>query len=345
MNPTQIMFRRRARMGGPRSAVGGFTLIELMIAMLLGLVVIAGVISVFLAVQRSYATNKALGDVQDSARTAFELMSRDIREAGVLGCGSNGRVANIITDPSTRWFTDLTHAFQGYGPTATDPAVGFGTTAGLRSLAAASDSLEIIGAAGPGFTINQTLSATSFKVNEATPALHANDIIAICDEDHTTILQVSSFANRTVTHNFGKSSGSVGNCSKGLGYPSVCTITGNAYTYGPNASVSLLESKAWFVGVNPLGGTSLYRVSLDHEDTGLPLPPQELIRNVTQMTLLYHLKGGTSFVSASSVSDWGIVDSVRMTLTLESSDQSSGTNAKAISRTFTATTTMRNRVQ
>ena len=46
-----------------RRPSAGFTLIELMIAMLLGLIVIAGVTSVFLATQRSYRTNEALGDV------------------------------------------------------------------------------------------------------------------------------------------------------------------------------------------------------------------------------------------------------------------------------------------
>ena len=72
-----------------------------MVAMLLGLIVVGGVVSVFLANQRSYRTNQALGDVQDSSRIAFEMMARDIRNAGLTGCSNNGRVANVLNNRST----------------------------------------------------------------------------------------------------------------------------------------------------------------------------------------------------------------------------------------------------
>ena len=78
-----------------RVAARGFTLIELMVAMLLGLIVVGGVISVMLANKRSYRTNEGLAQVQESARTAFELMARDIRQSAGNGCDNNNR---ILTD-------------------------------------------------------------------------------------------------------------------------------------------------------------------------------------------------------------------------------------------------------
>lgn len=110
----------------------GFSLIELMIAMVLGLVVISGVVSVFLASQQSYRTNQALGDVQDGSRMAFELMARDIRDAGLTGCNNNGRVANVLQPSPTDWWGDWANAVHGYGPSQTDPAVAFGTASGSR---------------------------------------------------------------------------------------------------------------------------------------------------------------------------------------------------------------------
>jgi type IV pilus assembly protein PilW len=63
------------------------------------------------------------------------------------------------------------------------------------------------------------------------------------------------------------------------------------------------------------------------------------------MNLRYHVAGGASFVTAATVAaNWATVDSVQVQLTLESVDKRSGTDAKAISRDFTATTTIRNRV-
>src|SRR5579859_2062961 len=86
---------------GSRRRAGGFTLVELMIAMLLGLIVIGGVVSIFAANQQSSYTNTALGEVESSSRAAFELMARDIRDAGLTGCGNNTRVANVVNGLSS----------------------------------------------------------------------------------------------------------------------------------------------------------------------------------------------------------------------------------------------------
>src|SRR5215469_8159464 len=96
------MIRKQRQNSAVRLAgrADGFTLIELMVAMLLGLVVIGGVTSVFLAGQQTYRSNEALGDVEQGSRTAFELLSRDIRNAGNTGCDtSSGRVANVVNPP------------------------------------------------------------------------------------------------------------------------------------------------------------------------------------------------------------------------------------------------------
>jgi len=55
----------------------GFSLIELMIAMVLGLVIVGGVISVLIANKRSYSTNEGMSQIAETVRTAYELMARD----------------------------------------------------------------------------------------------------------------------------------------------------------------------------------------------------------------------------------------------------------------------------
>jgi len=329
-----------------RYRAAGFTLIELMIAMLLGLVVIGGVVSIFIAGQRSYVTNKAIGDVQDSARIAFELMARDIRDAGMTGCNNNGRMANVLVNSTGSWFTDWNNAVHGYGPAQDDPGAPFGTAATARFKAANSDSLQLLGAGDLGLTVNQRVDAANFKINETTSDLHDNDIIIVCDPDHASILQITNYQSttKTVVHNSGGGSGTIGNCSKGLGFPTVCTTNGNAYEYGPNSQIALLTAKDWYIGVNPVGGTSLYQATLTNNGTTVAPVAQEMVRDVTAMTILYHMKNGTTLVPATSVTDWSAVDAVRVTLKLESTDKRAGTNAKAISRSFTATTTIRNRV-
>lgn len=72
----------------PTQRVSGFGLIELMIAMVLGLIVIGAAFAIFMSSQRTYRSNEDLSRIQESARVAFELMSRDIRAAGGSACSN-----------------------------------------------------------------------------------------------------------------------------------------------------------------------------------------------------------------------------------------------------------------
>ena len=67
------------------SRMNGFTLVELMIALTLGLIVIAALVGVFVTSNRSYRQNEALASVQDNARFALDALSRDLAMAGYWG--------------------------------------------------------------------------------------------------------------------------------------------------------------------------------------------------------------------------------------------------------------------
>lgn len=329
---------------------GGFTLIELMVAMLLGLIVIAGVVSVFLANQRSYRTNQALSDVQDGSRIAFEMMARDIRDAGLTGCGNAGRVANVVNPSGAAWWNDWSNAVHGYGSgtATTDPALTVGSAVTNQASGAnQTDSLQLLGAADTGLSVAATPSSTAanFKLNDPTSDLTTGDVIIVCDPDHATIVQITNYTNSNVTvvHNTG--TGTPGNCSKGMGYPTVCSTNGNGYQFGPNSQIFKLGAVDWYIGTNPIGGTSLYRISVATVGSTPTASAQEMVRDVTGMNISYHQAGVASLATAASVgSNWAAVDAVQVKLTLESVDKRAGTDVKAISRSFTATTTVRNRV-
>src|SRR3546814_2684225 len=115
--------------------------------------------------------------------------------------------------------------------------------------------------------------------------------------------------------------------------------------FGPNSQIFKLAAVDWYIGTNPVGGKSLYRMSVVTTGTKPTPTPQEMVRDVTSMDIRYHQAGGTSFVTAATVAaNWALVDSVRVKLTLESVDKRAGTDVKALTRNFTATTTVRNRV-
>ena len=68
----------------PRSQ-HGLTLVELMIAMTLGLIVIAALVAIFTTSNQNYRQNEAIASVQDNARFALDALSRDLAMAGYWG--------------------------------------------------------------------------------------------------------------------------------------------------------------------------------------------------------------------------------------------------------------------
>jgi prepilin-type N-terminal cleavage/methylation domain-containing protein len=62
----------------------GFTLVELMIALVLGLIVAGGIMSVFVQGRQSYRVDEQIARMQDEARFALDELSRDIRMSSYL---------------------------------------------------------------------------------------------------------------------------------------------------------------------------------------------------------------------------------------------------------------------
>ena len=67
---------------------GGFTLVELMVAMLISLLLMGGVIQVFSSSSKSYRNHEGLSRIQENGRFAMEFLSRDIRMADFWGCAN-----------------------------------------------------------------------------------------------------------------------------------------------------------------------------------------------------------------------------------------------------------------
>lgn len=64
----------------------GFGLVELMIAMTLGLILILGVSQIFIASKQSFVVQQHTAALQENARFVLSRISRDLRQAGMFGC-------------------------------------------------------------------------------------------------------------------------------------------------------------------------------------------------------------------------------------------------------------------
>ena len=92
-----------------RAQQGGVSLIELMIALVVGLLLIAGLLQVYLSTKQSYVAQEQLARMQEGGRFAMDLITRDLRRAGYWG--GNVDVSNVLTfagDPGPAAPTDNT---------------------------------------------------------------------------------------------------------------------------------------------------------------------------------------------------------------------------------------------
>jgi type IV pilus assembly protein PilW len=71
-------------MGAPTfpGRVAGFSLVELLVAMTIGLVVLGGLYGVFTIQNRTFSKQELIVEMQQNARAAMDMMSREIRMAG-----------------------------------------------------------------------------------------------------------------------------------------------------------------------------------------------------------------------------------------------------------------------
>jgi type IV pilus assembly protein PilW len=333
-----------------RDRQAGFSLVELMIALVLGLILIIGVASVYVTNQQAARTNEGLARLQESGRIAFELMSREMRQAGGNACGAK-LVANVLNNPSNSWLTDF-NAGPVIGYEGNAPATGIvatGTAVGDR--VNGTDAILIM---GPNPVDNATIvthnpTAASFELNVSSHGIAENDIVLVCDQQSAAVVQITQAqpgVNVNIVHNTGAVPVGPGNCTKGLGYPTLCTTNGTPKTFAGGGIVSKLNPGFWYIGNNPRGGRSLYRA-------GVTAPPVEITDGVVDMQLQYLTRNGVSgnlaldWVDGSTIADWSdagtdLPVAVRVQLSLQSL-QNVGTDQQTLNRVQVYSVTLRNR--
>lgn len=314
----------------------GLTLVELMVALLIGLFIVGGATATLLANRQTQRVNDNLARVQEAARTAFELMARDLREAGGTGCARGIPTMSVLN--SAAWWAAAGNGLQGFDGDQPFPAAAFGAGNGARIDGTAA--VIVSGAHGTGLSVNShNPPAAQFQINRINHGINTNDVLMVCDYQQASIFQVTNAnqANTTIVHNIG--SGTVGNCSKGLGFadPVDCSPNGTPKAYGPNSMIFRYNTKAWYIGASD-AGRSLYSIELNGN-------PVEIAPGVSNMQITY-LDAGNAYRNAAAIPTWANVRAVRVALTLRANQHGDVTqnSPERVDRVVTHTVTLRNRL-
>ncbi|MDO9596651.1 MAG: prepilin-type N-terminal cleavage/methylation domain-containing protein [Azoarcus sp.] len=311
-----------------RFSQSGLTLIELMIAMVLGLVLLLGVTNFFLGQRQAYRVNENLARMQDSARTAFELMAREIREAGGNPCGTPN-VDNVVPGfAASTWLNWDVGGLEGFGGGDPLPGTSFGEDVGQR--VAGTDALIVrSGSLNNGLIITEHTPGTSrLKVNTVAHGISEGVVLMACDYSKATIFQVTDDLDGTDTIEYG----------------------GALSQFARNGFLTRLSATAWYIGNNTRGGRSLFRHVFTEGAS------QEIAEGVADMDLAYLLRvlenPESRYMNAADVklkvvaNTWADpatrVVAVRVVLDLESRDLV-GTDAATLKRQLVHVVSLRHR--
>lgn len=361
----------------PRPLASGLSLIELMVSLALGLIVTGSALTLFLTNKQTFTATESLGRVQENARTAFELMARDLRRAGGNPCDSRFSPANGLVDPDANWWSNWGNGLQsgilGYDDDQGFPDDAFGTAEGNRvdgnadvdgdGVLDVSDAIEIKSASSPpGGSIVTTALATPGGAIEVSSVagLATGDLLVACNFVNASLFHATGFSGNNIQHVAGAS-------AWGNGDPPGIEVAGDLASlpaatsadYAENSVVAIVHASRWYVGCNgrPVDdpdcdapvGRSLYRASLVN-DAGTPdVALDEVAVGVIGMQLTYLTDGATNYVPADSLTttDWNDLEispvvAVRVALTLAGDDRV-GADGAVVQRTLTHTVAFRNR--
>ena len=81
---------------------GGFTMIEVLVALVVGMIVLSSVVQLLIVQGRGYRKQREQVDVRETAREAAELLSWDLRQAAVAGSSFAAMGTNTVTIRSFR---------------------------------------------------------------------------------------------------------------------------------------------------------------------------------------------------------------------------------------------------
>ncbi len=301
----------------------GVTLVELMIAMTLGLLLTLGVMNVYLGNRQVYRMTENVNRIQDSARVAAELLTREIREAGGTLCGSHV----IEMHESAGWLDWDAGGLQATDGETELGGVAFGTEAaeridGTQAILLQSASL------GGGVAIEaHAVEAGTFTVPPG-HGIGVGDLIVACDMRKASVLTITAKTDTTLTYD------------KDL----------SALNYDPDggknlgAVVNRPQATLWYVGANGRGGRSLYR-KLNAGGA------QEIAEGVHDLRFQFLTRNGETvapdYVDAEAIASWendavALVTAVRIEMTVHAVEDI-GTGGAPVARDFFYIVNLRHR--
>ena len=294
----------------------GISLVEVLVALVISLFLLAGIVQVYVANKSSFAFTNSISRIQENGRYALDTMAQDLRMAGFFGCAVFDTEDDAAMDAIV---SNLDTAGPGYDPELYEflekDLVEGTDNDGLNG----SDSITLRGAVPGSATVeapyNTNLSANIFITQPND--IEKDDIIMISNCRGADIFQVTNTQESTTSdktalvHNTGVADPGPGNYN-----PDNCNA-GHCLSqaYGADAAVFKMRAVTYSIAVGESGEPALWR-----SENGVN---EELIEGIEQMQLLYGVDTTdddhpNQYMIATDVTNWYDVMSIRLMLLVRS---------------------------
>ena len=298
----------------------GFSLVEMMIAMVIGLILIAGVIQIFISSKQSYRVQDSMGRLQENARFAMDFLSREVRMAGFTGCfkGNPTTMENILNNASDySWsVNNMVAGNEATSATAWSPALDASLTGMVKP---GTDVITIRHMSSQGINLSSPYNnSAQLFVNDPT-GLNLGDILMVTDCTQGSIFQATNISYSSSSHKYDVVHSNSGPYTPGNANPLM------ANSYGPGSEIAKLVNSVFFVGTGTNGDPALFQRSLQLVGNTSTMVNQELVDNVDDMQILYgedtdNDGSANVYVTADAVTNMDNVVSVRISLLMRTAD-------------------------
>nr|WP_279513023.1 PilW family protein [Luteimonas yindakuii] len=281
------------------------SLIELMIALLIGGLLMLGLVQVFSASRTAYQLSEGMSRVQENGRFALDFLQRDIRLGGHFGCVNDqahwvkdqteGLQVHLGTGLALTHPLNFSVSVQGYEAAGTAPgnalAIGSATSAWNPALPTQISTLAPQPIGGSDVLVLRYLGGRGTPVTSITGGAGAEVLNFPAagwtglTEDGVTSPTLYGIADCSHASVF-PGTGSSGQVSVSA---SVSPSTGfiGRYTAHPSGQTLLYRANSivYYVGLNPVGEPALYRARAT--SAGGYGVPEELVEGVESLQLLF----------------------------------------------------------
>jgi len=282
----------------------GYTLVEILVAMVIGLFLMGGIIQLFIGTKQSYRVEDALSRIQENARFALDIIGQDARMTSYAGCvrldnlQDQPMIAPGLSDANYAIANSKDNFIWGKKVVASDPD--------YASAIQDTDAMTLRLLSGETVKVDADMTANTgtISIEDNDWGFAANETLAIADCTSVDIFNADTVSGAAPT---------VIQPHTALSKPYL-RYSDDEGTMIPGTVVMRFHRINYYIG-DDAGTPTLFR-----QDNANAVP---LIEGVEDMEILYGIDTNSdgapdSYVAAATVGDWGQVVSLRISLLLAS---------------------------